>query len=184
MGYATNRHAEGITSGRRPRLARARACGVSRAPAVRVALLSGATAAAPTTGPAQVDRVIDDETIRVRLADGRRATVRVTGVETPETRHPTPGVEPGGPAASADTTRRLTGATVRLDRDQAGDHQDADGRILRYVVLATGEHFTATLVREGYGTAIRAFPYSRQRECIALEAQARRARRGLWSPPR
>ena len=176
MGYSTNRRAEGITSGRRPRLARARACGVSRAPAVRVVLLSCATAAAHTTGPAQVDRVIDGETIRVRLADGRRATVRVTGVETPETRHPTPGVEPGGPAASADTTRRRTGATVRRDRDPAGD-----GRILRYVVLATGENLTATLVREWYGTAIRAFPYSRHRDFLALEAQARR---GLWSQSR
>ena len=163
MGYATNRHAEGIKVRFVP-LARARACGVSRAPAVLVVRLSGATAAAPTTGPAQVDRVI--------------------GGETPETRHPAPGVEPGGPAASADTTRRLTGATVRRDRDPAGDDHDADGRILRYVVLASGEHVTATLVREGYGTAIRAFPYSRQRECIALDAQARRARRGLWSHPR
>ena len=184
MGYRTHRHAEGITSGRRPRLARAREVFLSPAPAVVVALLSGATAAAHTTGPAQVDRVIDGETIRVRLADGRRATVRVTGVETPETRHPTPGVEPGGPAASAYTTRRRTGATVRLDRDPAGDDHDADGRLLRYVVLATGENLNATLVREGYGTAIRAFSYSRQRDVLALEAQARRARRGLWSQSR
>ena len=183
MGYATNRHAEGIKVRFVP-LARARESFLSLAPVVLVVLLSGATAAAPTTGPAQVDRVIDGETISVRLADGHRATVRVTGVETPETRHPTPGVEPGGPAAAADTTRRRTGATVRRDRDPAGDDHDADGRILRYVVLATGEHVNATLVREGYGTAIRAFPYSRQREFIALEAQARRARRGLWSHPR
>ena len=184
MGDSTTRRAEGVKAVRFVSLERAREIFLSRAPAVRVALLSGATAAAHTTGPAQVDRVIDGETIRVRLADGRRATVRVTGVETPETRHPTPGVEPSGPAAAADTTRRLTGATVRLDRDPAGDDHDADGRILRYVVLATGENVNATLVREGYGTAIRAFPYSRQREFIALEAQARRARRGLWSQPR
>ena len=128
--------------------------------------------------------MIDGDTISVRLADGARATVRLTGVETPETRHPTRGVEPGGPDASAYTTRRLTGATVRLDLDPAGDDIDAYGRILRYVVLATGENFNATLVRDGYGTAIRAFPYSRQRESIALEAQVRRARRGLWSQPR
>ena len=184
MGYRTNRRAEGITSGRRPRLARAREIFLSPAPVVLAALLSCASAAAHTTGAAQVERIIDGDTISVRLADGSRATVRLTSVETPETRHPTPGVDPGGPAASADTTRRRTGATVRRDRDPAGDDHDADGRILRYVVLATGEHVTATLVREGYGTAIRAFPYSRQRDCLALEAQARRARRGLWSQPR
>ena len=171
MGYATNRHADGVKA-------------VRFVPLVLVALLSCASAAPHTTGAAQVERVIDGDTISVRLADGARATVRLTGVDTPETRHPTRGVEPGGPEASAYTTRRLTGATVRLDLDPAGDDIDAYGRILRYVVLATGDNFNATLVRDGYGTAIRAFPYSRQREFLALEAQARRARRGLWSQPR
>ena len=161
-----------------------RACRIRRyvAPLAVLAWLAGAPVLAQT-GLAQVDRVIDGDPIRVRL-DGARLTVRLTGVNTPETTHPTRGVEPGGPAASADTTRRLTGATVRRDRDPAGDDHDADGRLLRYVVLGTGEHVNATLVREGYGTAIRAFPCSRQREFIALEAQARRTRRGLWSPPR
>ena len=130
------------------------------------------------TGPAQVDRVIDGDTISVRL-DGARCTVRLTGVDTPETTHPTRGVEPHGPEAAADTTARLTGTTVRLDRDPAGDDIDADGRLLRYVVFASGEHVNATLIREGFATAIRAFPYARHRECLQLEAQARRARRGL-----
>ena len=132
------------------------------------------------TGIAPVDRVIDGDTIRVQL-DGARYTVRLTGVYTPETRHPTRGVEPYGPEAAAYTTARLTGATVRLDRDPAGDDIDAYGRLLRYVVLASGENVNATLIREGLATAIRAFPYSRQREFLQLEAQARRARRGLWS---
>ena len=129
------------------------------------------------TGIAQVDRVIDGDTIRVQL-DGARYTVRLTGVDTPETRHPTRGVEPYGPEAAAYTTARLTGATVRLDRDPAGDDQDAYGRLLRYVMLASGENFNATLIRDGYATAIRRFPYSRQREFLQLEAQARR---GLWA---
>ena len=55
------------------------------------------------------------------------------------------------------------GATVRLDLDAAGDDQEAYGRILRYVMLASGENFNATLIRDGYATAIRRFPYSRQR---------------------
>ena len=129
------------------------------------------------TGRAQVDRVIDGDAISVRL-DGDRDTVRVTGVDTPETTHPTRGVEPDGPEAADDTTARLTGATVRLDLDPAGDAQDADGRILRYVMLPTGEHCNATRVREGYAGATGTFPCSRQRECLPLEAQARR---GLWS---
>ena len=124
--------------------------------------------------------MIDGDTIRVRL-DGARCTVRLTGVDTPETTHPTRGVEPDGPDAADYTGARLTGATVRLDLDPAGDDQDADGRILRYVMLASGENVNATLIRDGYATAIRRFPYSRQREFLQLEAQARR---GLWSQPR
>ena len=73
---------------------------------------------------------------------------------TPETTHPTRGVEPDGPEAADDTTARLTGATVRLDLDPAGDAQDADGRILRYVMLPTGEHGNATRIREGYATRV------------------------------
>ena len=158
-----------------------RACRIRRysAPLAVLAGLAGAPVLAQT-GPAQVDRVIDGDTISVRL-DGDRYTVRLTGVDTPETTHPTRGVEPDGPKAAAYTTARLTGATVRLDLDQAGDDQDADGRILRYVMLASGENVNATLIRDGYATAIRRFPYARQREFLQLEAQARRARRGLWS---
>ena len=107
--------------------------------------------------------------------------MRLTSVDTPETRHPTRGVKPYGPEAAAYTTARLTGATVRLDTDPAGDDIDADGRILRYVMLASGEHVNATLIRDGYATAIRRFPYSRHAEFLQLEAQAPRARRGLWA---
>ena len=141
-----------------------------------LARLAGAPVLAQT-GPAQVDQVIDGDTISVRL-DGDRDTVRVTGVDTPETTHPTRGVEPDGLETADDTTARRTGATVRLDLDPAGDAQDADGRILRYVMLPTGEHGNATRIREGYARATGTFSYSRQRDCLQLEAQARR---GRWS---
>ena len=143
-----------------------------------IAWLAGAPVLTQT-GTAKVDRVIDGDTISVRLA-GARYTVRLTGVDTPEATHPTRGVEPDGPEAAAYTTARLTGATVRLDRDPAGDDIDAYGRLLRYVVLASGENVNATLIRDGYVTAIRTFPYSLKGEFLDLEAQARRARRGRW----
>ena len=52
-----------------------------------LAWLAGAPVLAQT-GTAQVDRVIDGDTIRVRI-DGDRSTVRLTGVDTSETTHPT-----------------------------------------------------------------------------------------------
>ena len=86
-----------------------RACRIRRLVVVALAVrawLAGAPVLAQT-GPAQVARVID--AIRVRL-DGDRYTVRFTGVDTPETKHPTRGVEPYGQEAADDTTARLTGA--------------------------------------------------------------------------
>ena len=158
-----------------------RACRIRRLVVVALAVLAW-LAGAPVlaqTGPAQVDRVIDSDTISVRR-DGSRFTVRRTGVDAPETTHPTRGVDPDGPQTAAYTAARLTGATVRLDLDPAGDDQDAGGRILRYVMLPTGEDFNATRIREGYARAIRTFPCSRQRECSQLEPQARR---GRWTDP-
>ena len=181
MGHRTTRLRTAMTWRSAPRV-RARACVVSLAPVLvaLVALTAGGPVAAQPA-PAQLARVIDGDTITVRLADGDRYTVRLTGVDTPETVHPTQGVEPYGPEAVAYTRARLTGATVRLVADPAGDHQDAYGRLLRYVMLPSGENFNATLIREGYATAIRTFPYSRHAECLQLEAQARAARRGLWA---
>ena len=159
-----------------------RACRIRRLVVVALAVrawLAGAPVLAQT-GSAQVARVIDADAISIRL-DGDRDTVRLTGVDTPETKHPTRGVEPYGPEAADDTTAQLTGATLRLDLDPAGDRQDAGGRILRYVVLPTGKHVNATRIREGYARATGTFPCSRHRECLPLEAQARHARRGRWS---
>ena len=180
MGHRTNRNPVTVTRHAASR-GQARAGVLSLAPvlALLVALTAGGLGVAPIA-PAQVARVIDGDTIRVRLADGARDTVRLTGVDTPETGHPTQGVEPYGPEAAADTRARLAGATVRLVADPAGDHQDASGRLLRYVMLPSGEHVNATLIREGYATAIRTFPYSRHAECLQLDAQARAARRGQW----
>ena len=110
-----------------------------------------------------------------------RARPSGSSVDTPETRHPTLGVQPVGPSAPADTTARLTDATVRLALDPAGDANGTDGRLVRYVMRPGGEHVNATLIREGYATAIRTFPDARRRECLQLEAQARRARRGRWA---
>ena len=76
------------TTRTQPRLAECRIRRYVVALAV-LAWLAGAPVLAQT-GLAQVDRVIDGDTISVRL-DGVRVTVRLTGVDTPETKHQTRG---------------------------------------------------------------------------------------------
>ena len=129
---------------------------------------------------ATVVRVIDGDTIRV-LVRGKVHTVRLIGVDTPETVHPTKTVQHFGAEASAYTKAALEGKTVTLEADPTGDTRDRYGRWLRYVLL-DGDNFNARLIREGYAHAIRRFRYSLKAQFIRLEDSARKAGRGLWSP--
>ena len=90
---------------------------------------------------AHVERVIDGDTIHVRV-EGKRYTVRLIGVDTPETKHPTKPVQYFGREASAFTKAALEGKTVRLQKDRTGDTVDRYGRWLRYVLL-DGDNFNA-----------------------------------------
>jgi micrococcal nuclease len=71
-----------------------------------VPLLVGAAVLVPAA-PAlaancsRVLSVIDGDTLKVRTSSGRRITVRLIGVDTPETRKPGRGVECGGRQATA-----------------------------------------------------------------------------------
>ena len=128
---------------------------------------------------ARVERVIDGDTIQVRF-EGKSYTVRLIGVDTPETKHPTEAVQYFGREASAFTKAHLEGKTVLLQKDRTGDTVDRYGRLLRYVLL-DGDNFNARLIREGYAHAYRRFPFSKRTEFIQLEDQARRRGIGLWN---
>ena len=62
---------------------------------------------------ARVERVMDGDTVRVGF-EGKGYTVRLIGVDTPETKHPTQAVEYFGREASAFTKAHLEGKTVAL----------------------------------------------------------------------
>src|SRR3954453_1316 len=66
-----------------------------------------------------VVNVVDGDTIDVaRGPDGRDTdTVRLLGIDTPETHHPTKPVECFGPEAAAFTKSQLEGRTVTLEDD-------------------------------------------------------------------
>ena len=116
--------------------------------------------------------MIDGDTIQVRV-EGKSYTVRLIGVDTPETKHPTKAVQYFGREASAFTKAALEGKTVLLQKDLTGDTVDRYGRRLRYVLL-DGDNFNARLIRDGYAHAYRRFPFSKRTEFIQLEEQAPR----------
>ena len=149
--------------------------------AVLVLLWAGVVAADELLVP--VLQVIDGDTIAVRYR-GQRELVRYTGINAPETNHPTKGEEPGGREAT-EFNRRLVGDhRVRLELDV--QVRDRYGRILAYVWVKPADGgevmVNAMLLYNGYAQVTTYPPnvtyaaYFRD-----LEGNARLAGRGLWS---
>ncbi len=93
-------------------------------------------------------RLIDGDTIKVEI-EGKHESVRLIGVDTPETVHPRKPVERFGKEASEFTKTIAEGATVRLEPDPANADRDRYGRLLRYVYLEDGRLLNAEIIRQG-----------------------------------
>lgn len=124
-----------------------------------------------------VTRVDDGDTIEVRRGT-ETDVVRLLGVDTPETHHPTKPVQCFGPEASAFTERRLSGQMVRLEGDV--EPRDIYGRRLAYVILED-RRFNDELLRRGYARLLVIAPNrAHGREMLDAELDARHHHRGLW----
>lgn len=127
---------------------------------------------------AKVIRVVDGDTIEIDSGE----KVRMIGVDTPETVHPTKAVEQYGKEASAFTKSRLEGKNVWIE--YGVERTDKYGRLLGYVWLADGSMFNATLLREGYAQVYTWPPNVKYVEqFVQLQKEAREAKRGLWADP-
>lgn len=126
----------------------------------------------------QVVNVVDGDTIDV-LIDGSKHRVRYIGIDTPETVHPTRGVEHYGKEASTRNRELVEGITVYLEKDVS--ETDRFDRLLRYVWLEDGTMVNEMLVAEGYAQ-VSTFPpdvkYAEQ--FLVAQSAAREARLGLW----
>lgn len=133
--------------------------------------------------PATVVEVIDGDTVTVQLS-GRRAVVRLIGVDAPESSGPYTSPECYAAEATA-TLRELlarSGWQVVLERDRS--EVDAYDRLLRYLWAPAGDAWVLVneeLVRQGAAVARRYPPdvkYAERLEAAQREAQAAGA--GLW----
>lgn len=123
--------------------------------------------------------VSDGDTIVVDMGNVEQ-TVRLIGVDTPETHHPQKPVQCFGEAASEFTTALVEGKQVRLEADEQTDNRDRYDRLLRYVYI-DGTLVNAEIIRQGYGFALNSFPHSQIELFRSLEKQARNQKAGLWS---
>lgn len=131
-------------------------------------------------GMARVVRVVDGDTLEVELDTGRER-VRLLGIDTPETVHPTKPVECFGPEASSRMKELAPpGTQVRLERD--AELRDRFGRLLAHAYLPDGTFINQSMVAEGFATTLFIDPNRAHRQALlAAEAEARSQGRGLWS---
>ena len=146
---------------------------------------------------AKVERVVDGDTIIVSFIfdDGSKylkERVRMLGVDTPETVHPTKPVQYYGKEASNFTKEHLTDKTIWLQTDVGV--KDRYDRMLAYVWLKEPSKkdlddesairknmFNAQLLLGGYAQLMTVQPNSRYSNIfVHFQREARQEKRGLW----
>ena len=144
---------------------------------------AGLIVATPGTAAAErfayqgiVTRVVDGDTIDVRLSSGRRERVRLIGIDTPER----------GACFSSQASSRARALAlnkrVTLRGDVTQDLRDRYGRLLAYVDIAGRTDLAQGLIRGGYGSVyVYKHPFARVASYRAAQASASTTRRGLWS---
>ena len=133
---------------------------------------------------ARVMRVVDGDTLKASVA-GRTETVRVIGLDTPESVKPGTPVECFALRASAEAEGLLPiGAAIRLESDPTQAARDRYGRLLAHVWLADGTLYAEQMIRGGFGIhyVYGGVPSMYASRLAAAEDAAQVALRGLWSP--
>jgi len=121
-----------------------------------------------------------------RIVDGQLHTIRLIGVDTPETVHPRRSPECYGPEAATFTRNLLQGRNVCLLQDVSC--RDWYGRLLAHVWVDTDPNhpgcetfLSAELVQQGYARVKTYPPDTAFKDLLkSLECEAYQARRGLW----
>jgi micrococcal nuclease len=132
----------------------------------------------------RVVRAVDGDTLEVALAGGATETVRLIGVDTPETVKPGTPVQCFGPRASSFEHRVVEGRRVRLLTGV--EPRDVYGRLLAYVWLripAAGERLLEDeLLRRGLARTLTFHPNDRfAPRFVRIERHAAMTGKGLWN---
>jgi micrococcal nuclease len=150
--------------------------------AVALSLLVSCSSGATTENEVLITvlKVIDGDTVDIDIK-GNTERVRLIGVNTPETKHPTKPIECFGPEASAYLTQLLPkGTHVRIERDI--EARDRYGRMLLYLYRESDNLFiNLDLVSHGYGIPMSIEPNTFHRnDFVHAAALAETTNVGLW----
>lgn len=127
-----------------------------------------------STYPVKVIRAVDGDTFEVLLPDNTHPNIRFESVDTPETGSKNVPGQPFGNRATEALKELCVGKMATV-------HQTGtDGYRRPVVYLIVDEvNINAEMVRLGY--AWQAIDYSDDEQLAAIEAEARKAKRGLWA---
>lgn len=129
----------------------------------------------------RVVSVTDGDTFKVNIA-GKTETLRLIGINTPETVDPRKPVECFGKEASNRAKQLLIGKKVRLEGDSTQDERDKYGRLLCYAWLEDGTFFNKVMISEGYAYEYTYdSPYKYQTEFKQAQVEAKNNKLGLWA---
>ena len=139
----------------------------------------------PAKRSARIVRVVDGDTLRVRLSSGQQLTVRLIGIDTPETKRPGVAVECSGKAASAYmhqiAFQRGRGRQVTLVGDPSQDATDRYGRTLAYVDASAKGDLGQLMLRAGWASVyVFANPFARLATYERAAGHAQTRRIGAW----
>ena len=128
-----------------------------------------------------VSSVIDGDTIQI-IIDGKKETLRLIGIDTPETVDPRKPVQCFGKEASAKAKSLLFGKSIRLEADPTQGERDKYQRLLRYVFLEDGTNFNKLMISEGYAYEYTYnIPYKYQSVFKQAQREAETSKIGLWA---
>lgn len=116
------------------------------------------------------------------LVDGEEKKFRFLAIDTPESVHPTKGVESGGKEASEYTCELLTNASkIEVLYDEKGSSTDKYGRELAWIYI-DDVLLQETLISEGYAeVAYVYYNYSFIESLCEVQKDAIENKLGIWS---
>lgn len=129
-----------------------------------------------------VSSVVDGDTVKINM-NGKTETLRLIGLDTPETLDPRKLVQCFGKEASNKAKELLVGKKVRIETDPSQGSKDKYNRTLAYIYLENGLFYNKYMIEQGYAHEYTYnIPYKYQSEFKEAVKRSQDSKLGLWSP--
>ncbi|MBU0975482.1 MAG: thermonuclease family protein [Patescibacteria group bacterium] len=123
--------------------------------------------------------ITDGDTIKIDY-EGKIEKVRLIGIDTPESKHPSKGVECFSKEATEKMKSLVEGKQVRIEFDETQDKRDKYDRLLLYI-WQKDTFINKEMILGGYAHEYTYnLSYKYQEELKSAEKEARENNKGLW----